>query len=614
VQSNLRVLQPWNVAIYAVPAVTLFFLTGVYDPFNLPKLLVLMMVVFCAIGVAIGNRQANLFKYMSHLTRSEKTFVLLIIFFILSYGIFGLISTEASQRFFWGASGRNLGFLYYFSLVILVVIITLSKFNVDADRWSFHRVLIFAFIPLASYSFLQVMGWDPIEWNNPYDPMLGTLGNPNFSSALLGALSGYFLVHVLHSFRAERARFFNFALFAVSTVLTMLNSSTQGKLLTLSAIILLAIRNLTIRIARRSYQFFVLAFIFFLSFFILLSFLGRGPFGGLLLQSTIPLRFEYWKIGILGGLNNPVTGVGVDSYQEAFRQYRSIEFARDYSLQVVSDNAHNWFINLFATSGFATFIFLIAALSIPLFWSIKNILFVKNVNHRVLSSSLFFLLLTAQALISIEQIGLGVWFWVLMALLSNHSWRESVNELRPPKTFKPPRNFGRESAFMSFIVALLFIIPIHREETQLVKILGMQVDSQTNPAVVDSLVEDLSSFSLTDPKRLLIVANAYLMVDFRQKAILYLESARRIDSEAWEPRDALALIYGETGSLEEAVAVREEMAKLDPNNWSNLFELARVYEFLGEKNRAKTNYERVVSLAPSAEEGLISSDWLSNNA
>jgi hypothetical protein len=42
---------------------------------------------------------------------------------------------------------------------------------------------------LSIYGLMQINGNDFVAWNNPYNSMIATLGNPNFASSLLALIA-----------------------------------------------------------------------------------------------------------------------------------------------------------------------------------------------------------------------------------------------------------------------------------------------------------------------------------------------------------------------------------------------------------------------------------------
>jgi O-antigen ligase len=87
----------------------------------------------------------------------------------------------------------------------------------------------------------------------------------------------------------------------------------------------------------------------------ILSILGMlqiGPLTELLYKGSVTVRGYYWRAGFEMFQNNPLFGVGVDRYGAYFKEYRNTNYSLTYGFDITSSNAHNTFIQFFATSGF----------------------------------------------------------------------------------------------------------------------------------------------------------------------------------------------------------------------------------------------------------------------
>ena len=99
-----------------------------------------------------------------------------------------------AQQLF-GTSGRNTGFLTYFAFGTLFIA------SAVATNWRMAKYFMVAVGGAlginAIYGFFQALGKDPFKWENPYSPVVGTLGNPNFSAAFLGMGVAFTLPFIL---------------------------------------------------------------------------------------------------------------------------------------------------------------------------------------------------------------------------------------------------------------------------------------------------------------------------------------------------------------------------------------------------------------------------------
>jgi hypothetical protein len=83
-----------------------------------------------------------------------------------------------------GTYGRNSGLLAYASAIVLF----LAGLRLLGGRET--RVLVsgvvIAGLFTATYGLLQLLGWDSVPWNNPFNPVIAALGNPNFAAGYMG--------------------------------------------------------------------------------------------------------------------------------------------------------------------------------------------------------------------------------------------------------------------------------------------------------------------------------------------------------------------------------------------------------------------------------------------
>ena len=147
------------------------------DPVNVPKLLV-------TAGLGLGMWFIVIaFHAKSLWVENRSLFIATSLYLVM--GVMTLFTSNAPvTQNVYGVSGRNTGFLAYFSFVGIMLACSQLR-----DTKSFNKILyalFFAGSLEVFYAFLQFSGHDFIKWNNIYNSILGTLGNPDFSSAFLG--------------------------------------------------------------------------------------------------------------------------------------------------------------------------------------------------------------------------------------------------------------------------------------------------------------------------------------------------------------------------------------------------------------------------------------------
>jgi hypothetical protein len=152
-----------------------------------------------------------------------------------------------------------------------------------------------------------------------------------------------------------------------------------------------------------------------------------GPLADLIYKSSVSYRFEYWKAGIEMFKANPITGVGLNSYGDWYRFFRSENSLVSPGVNVFTNTAHNVYIDLAATGG----IFLLISYVLIIFLTLKSSyrFMMRNKEFDVTFFALFgaWVVYLVQASVSIDQIGLAIWGWILPGLIFSY---EKIDQSR----------------------------------------------------------------------------------------------------------------------------------------------------------------------------------------
>jgi O-antigen ligase len=157
--------------------------------------------------------------------------------------------------------------------------------------------------------------------------------------------------------------------------------------------------------------------------------LQKGPLATLLYKPSVSIRGFYWDAAVEMFKNYPLTGVGFDHYGYYFKQLRSVEYPLRYGFDLTSTHAHNTFLQMFATGGiFLGLSYLILVIS-TLMVGLK---LVKDSDstQRILSLGLLsaWIAFQAQSLISIDNIGISVWGWLLTGAIFGLARRNELQK------------------------------------------------------------------------------------------------------------------------------------------------------------------------------------------
>ena len=381
------------------------------DPINIIKFTCLLI----GAGYLIADYPLVISSFKKN-GKSYKIFVCASLFGVL-YQFIGLIITEAPiwQKIF-GAFGRNTGFLTYFALAVIVLIAsTLREVSqVLVIIKLFIYVLVFEII----YGIIQWSGLDPYSWKNLYNPIIGTLGNPNFSSAYFGIASALILPLVFSKVLSVRFRILLAICYPTLFFLTIASDSWQG-----TGLVFIAAALYILYWIRSSKKISLIGFPLILiygviSILAVLGFRGDGPLGQFLNKPTFTIRMDYWNTAINTIMNFPIFGVGSDSFGDWFRLMRNEETVARIGLNVSTNSAHNVVLDMMVNNGILvglTYLLVVVMIlwkSIPLIWYPH-----RNNNPIFLSIFLAWFCYQIQSLVSINQIGIGIWGWIFQGVM-----------------------------------------------------------------------------------------------------------------------------------------------------------------------------------------------------
>lgn len=400
--------------------VSLFvFTVKVSDPVNAPKFLLLGLVSFGAFG-------ALFFPEARRLWREQRILIMTTIATIFFMVLTVMNSDSPITQNMYGVQGRNTGFLNHIALFALVISILAMK-----SMKSLH--VLFLGLLLAGLGNLLYCLWvlafgDFVAWNNPYKSLLGTFGNPNFASSFLAiSATGFLGMYITKNFSLRKA-LISLVLISITILEIRQTHSTQGLIVLIAGCYIIVWLSLYLSHAKLSLIYgwsFAGAVVAALG---LLGITNTGPLANLLFQETLAFRKEYWLAGIKMGLQNPIFGVGLDSYGDWYRQSRSAESLISPGINVVTNVSHNIYIDAFANGGFPMlFGYLIFA-----FFTLQSIF--KTLKSMVVLDPLFIGIATAwfcfqlQSLISINQIGISIWGWALSGMLISYNSIVKKNE------------------------------------------------------------------------------------------------------------------------------------------------------------------------------------------
>ena len=396
-----------KVLVWALISVTLA-ITPLWslDPINPIKMLVVSALGFIGLGILLANHKALL------LGRFGVPLILISGFMIWQLVVFMISGGERLQQLF-GTNGRNTGLITYLAFSILFVVAMAASNAVFLNRFFFASLVVG--VASLIYGLIQAAGGDPFDWVNPYSPVFGFLGNPNFQSSLLGILGSVVFTQLLSSAVKLQLKGAYLVYLLVTLFVIKETDSQQGYLVLLigSAV------SLGVYINQRSkalgYSYLGLAIVGF--FVVVVGTLNKGPLAALLYKYSVTYRGDYWRAGWKMTLDNPIFGVGLDSYGDWYRRSRTIEATLRRGPDITSNAAHNVFLDISSYGGFPLLLIYMALMVLVVVSSIKVIKRSQGFHAGFVGLLAAWVAFQSQSIISINQIGLALWGWILSGLI-----------------------------------------------------------------------------------------------------------------------------------------------------------------------------------------------------
>ena len=373
------------------------------DPVNVGKMLLLAVLA----GACFSLTSAH---YLA-IWRIQKPLILGILVFLIASLISILVSNNPWERGFFGSFGRNTGLLTYMSLSIIFLAVTLIG-DIRNIRKIILALILAGFTNLI-YCLVASFGIDIFKWKNPNNSILGTFGNPNFISSFL-AIFVTVLAGLLGSTLVSKFQKILILILVLLSVYVIKETlSLQGFLVAIAGISIVVFFYIRGSAAKRWFLYSYTGFILIGGLFTLLGTLQKGPLSDLLYKPSVTFRGEYWQAGMNMGANHLFTGVGMDSYGTYYRAFRSSSAAVYPGVNVVTDTAHNVFIDIFAGVGVLGVLSYLLMIGLVLKTSFK--IFREQESYDPIFVILFasWFDYHLQSFISINQIGLAIWGWVL---------------------------------------------------------------------------------------------------------------------------------------------------------------------------------------------------------
>jgi O-antigen ligase len=554
--------------------VTLCVFPPLMDPINISKLWIL------TIGAGISLYFLIITNSIKSILQSNKLLFsilgTLVSFFILS----ATLSSQNLLSSLIGMWGRNNGLLCYLAFISLLISLTAVK-KIEIAKYVINSLTLLGII-FGIYAWLQYFKLDILQklfpWYNVKSVIGLTLGNSNFASVFLGITFTATLGFILYNSYSNLIKIVAFVSLAIQWSLVPY-IDTQGKIIYAigGALVVGIWLHNSENSFRRRISYLWWAMTFFVGASGIFGLFGFGLFAEMLSNNVVNLRDRYyhWVAAVNMIKENPLFGVGIDSFGDFHRRYRLAESIEFRGTPITgTDNAHNIFLQLGATSGLPL---LLSYVTLILLITWRGFIALRISHNKVIVGTLLTIWLSyqVQSLISIDQIGLGVWNWIVGGTLYGLSHKESSDQslmgnLDLEKTsliVSKQKNLKSKGFLLILIIPSLMVTPYLINENRIFsdfQSLGKSKSQSEASIFANSLFEQ--SLQSNQPKLRITVADILGKSGAIELALNLADQTTEDFPNYLAAWDIVATIYESNGRKDLAIPYRQKTIELDPLN------------------------------------------------
>ena len=418
-----------------------------YDPINIFRASTALVFGLIAIGTLLIN-------FKSLFSRENRMVLILAGLFLFWTVLASVNSNIGIAETLFGVTGRNTGLLTYSSILFLMLLAVVKKNSTSIP----HLIIVLLVCGLISalYGLIQSFGLDPFDWINPYSPVFGFFGNPNFQASFMGISATAALAYCLQKSKWNLWRSIWLSYIPLSLYVVYASKSQQGYLVFAAGttvVIYLWIKSFkSLSRSKPVYLFLVLIGVIST----LLDILQKSPWQSVLYKPSVTFRGDFWRTGWNITQGNPIFGVGLDGYRDSYRLYRD-QIAAERNPSAMVDSAHNVFLDISSGGGFPLLIIYCGLILLVLISIFRVVRREKEFNYSFAGIAGAWVAYLAQSVISINQIGLAIWGWVLSGVIIGYEIK--TRKETPDVTVS---NKSLEPVVISFglIIGLVVSLPL----------------------------------------------------------------------------------------------------------------------------------------------------------
>jgi O-antigen ligase len=568
------------------------------DPINPIKFWAISIFgLFCLTALCTNAREIALVREVRVLRKS----LLAVVIFVLAL-VAALIFTDVKSIALVGYTGRNNGFITYLFLAIIFFYTSVRLRT--GSLASFYIVIFGSTLLFSFYGLFQHFNLDFIKWNSLYNNITLTVGNPDFAAALLGLFVSI-LFALLFS---EISRIFKLLVSAIAILAVVIIYWTQARqgLVAVALGTGLVLAGVLWQQNPRA-AIGLLGAEFLAGLTSILGMLQIGPLTKFFFKSSITDRGYDWRAAWHMFTSHPWFGVGIDRYAGSFLKYRDPKYPLLYGYRQSVNNAHNVFLELFATCG--VFVGL-AYIGVIVFvaWRAFKAWKKYEGNQQILVTGVIagWIVFVAQSVISVDSLSLSIWGWLLGGFIVGLSLDEGlVSEVKGNVAKKREKSSRLNQLVVFSILVLLFLkilVPMYQAESRTLNFQKLPVPTtKADQASYLAAANQAFNTRLISPDYKVIIAFSVTNAGLVNEGVSFFQAALKQDPKLNDANQFLGTIFEHFKNYPLAIKYRLAGRELNPWGADNLLQLENDYLLMGEKDSAREIRDSIMKMAPGSD-------------
>jgi tetratricopeptide (TPR) repeat protein len=306
---------------------------------------------------------------------------------------------------------------------------------------------------------------------------------------------------------------------------------------------------------------------------------------------------------------NPIFGVGIDSYGLYFKEYREAQYPLKYGFTLTSSNAHNTFLQFFSTAGFIVGMSYIVFIITVLYTALHFVNRIHKSNNFIFYLSILgaWIAFQAQSIISIDNIGISIWNWVLSGILLGISMEPSMDKYKENnlRNSNYKQSFSAVISWIMFIPAFVLVSLLYRGENESIKLRdNINYEGMNLQESIQFQANKVNSIFLIDPYYRFLTVNPLMTAGFEAEGLQILTNSHLSNPRNADYLESLARFYENKQSFDQAIKYREKIHKLDPWNAENILLLGLNYKSSNKIQEMELCLDKILSFASQDQIGI----------